>query len=775
MARYESSKNQIAGWNMLHSADEINRIYNHTDEWKRLCERHPSVANIAAAEDISSWLNFLEIENYFFNEEEFLIIVSVFQACSAFYPILRKNSEALPLLSKIAGSGAESKAVTELIYSKIDPKGKLLPYASVAYGKISAELEKLERDARSITQKLFKQWKDAGYTAETDITVRDERLVIPLLAENKRKVSGFVKDISATGKVIYIEPQESLELNNRITELHLEKRREREKILIALTENLREHKAVLQSSMEVLTKLDLIKVRADFASRLKANRPVIDKHSGIVLKNAVNPVLWLKNREQNRKTVPMSLQMDHNNRIVIISGPNAGGKSIVLKAVALLQYMAQFGLYITADSESKLGIFKNISIDCGDGQSINDGLSTFSAHLQHLKKMTAIASPASFFAIDELGDGTDPRFGGPIAQAILENLLKSGAYGVVTTHYSRLKEWANHTEGVVNASMAYDNRELKPLYELTMGKPGSSFALELMKKTGFEDSVIQKVKKLSGEESGKTEDLLMDLSARQLELNELIDENRNKEKQLELLLKEYHALKDKISERKKEIIEAAKQSAAELLKGANKQIELTIKTIKEHGANPEKTKMARKELEQFSRKKALKLEGPKMKNAPPKSPGVKKNIIYAPGMQVRNTLNDAVGEVIEVKKDKVLGAFGLIKMWVSLDEIEPAETSTSIRKPARTGGFNWVERQSVFKTELDLRGARAEDALKMVEQWMDEAYALGQNQLKIIHGRGDGVLRKMLRGHFKTVSFIKSWKSELESKGGDGCTIIELF
>jgi DNA mismatch repair protein MutS2 len=593
-----------------------------------------------------------------------------------------------------------------------------------------------------------------------------------VLAENKRKVQGFVKDVSATGKIIYVEPLESLELNNRLTELYADKRREREKILKSVAAQLRPHSEGLRQSMQVLTAFDVIQARYALSQRLQAQRPLVEDKPVLFLKKGLNPLLWLKFKGQKNAVVPMDLELSAEHRIAIISGPNAGGKSISLKTAILLQYMAQCGLFIPALPESIVGVFYNISVDCGDGQSLEDGLSTFSAHLQHLKKMTTIASPRSLFAIDELGDGTDPRFGGPIAQVVLESFLQSGALGVVTTHYSRLKEWAGHTEGVLNASMAYDSKELKPLYTLISGKPGSSFALELMRKTGFDESHIVRVRSLSGEESGRTEDLLLELSEKQQDLDALLTENVKKQEQLDLLLNEYATLKDKIQGKRKDILDDARNKASELLKEANKQIELTIRTIREHGAQPEKTKQVREKLEQF-REKAVK---PKEKPQPA-VPAAPKVVFtdYKPGMWVINMLNSTKGEVLEVKKDRVLAAFGLLKMWVPIQEIEPVVADTNKKHAKKVSGFDWVDRQASFSPNLDVRGALADEALRKVQVWLEEAYALGQSPLKIVHGRGDGILRKALREYFKKLNYVRSWHSEREENGGDGCTIVELM
>lgn len=782
--RYTSSGAMAESMSFLTDSKSIARMFDEADEWISFSDLFPGAVDLSGTEDISTMLASLQIENFFYTENELHQVRGVLETYKKLGNSLAKKKGEFFLLNEIFGHADELEKALEIIRSVIDNHAQILPYASVEFGKINNEIEKLEKNARQVIRSIFRAWRDAEYTAETDITVRDERLVIPIQAEHKRHVRGFVKDVSATGRVLYIEPMESLELNNRLVELFAESRREKERILRLATAKLRLCSASISQCMNALAHFDWIAARTQLAKRLQANRPQLTNGAYLELKNALNPLLWLKNKTDKKETVPMWLTLDQKNRVMVISGPNAGGKSITLKTALLLQYMAQCGLFITANPESKMGIFKNISVDCGDGQSIDEGLSTFSAHLQHLKKMTSMAGPQSLFGIDELGDGTDPRFGGPIAQAVLETFLQSGALGIVTTHYSRLKEWAGHTEGVINASMMYDTRQLKPLYQLTVGRPGSSFALELLRKTGFDESTISRVETLSGEESGRTEDLLLDLDEKQRTLNEILLENKEKQSQLDHLLEEYRQLKNKIESKRKDILDAAKNKAAGLLNEANKQIELTIRTIREHGADKEKTLGARNKLRDFEKKKITPVEKEKpdiqkksiptqelseVLNTAPNKP------VWIPGMMVRSTLNTGKGEILEVKKGKILVAFGLLKMWVNENEIEPLDKQALSKNRKQVSGFDWVGRLSKFSPTLDVRGLNAEEAMIKVRNWMEEAYALGQNQLKIIHGRGDGILRKTLREFFKTLNYLKSYKSEREEQGGDGCTLIELM
>jgi len=767
--RYETSATAAEHLPLLNSREEIELRFAEMDEWQSFVDKHPSASQFEGTRDILPWLPGLEVENFFFAEDELLAMLLVVRSFSLLQRTLVKHETEFPVLCQLAGQSNAAMAAEEIIFSVIDLKGEIRNNATVRYGKLNSEIERLEREVRNVTRHLFKQWKEQGYTADTDLTVREERIVIPVKAEFKRKVNGFVKDVSATGQVLYIEPVESLELNNLLKELYADRRRERERILIDTANRLRPLKGGLEEAMGVLWRMDLIAARKQVARLFDCHRPQISNEPNLEFREAYNPILKLRLEGSAGKLVPLNLKLDQTDRMMVISGPNAGGKSVALKTTMLLQYMAQHGLHVPASPESRCGIFQHYLIDCGDGQNIDAGLSTFSAHLQHLKKMADAAAPGSFIGIDEIGDGTDPRFGGPIAQTILEKLLENGATVLVTTHFSRLKEWAGKTAGVINAGMAYDTKHLQPLFRLVAGRPGGSFALELLRKSGFNSEMIERVETLSGEESGKAEDLLLSLEQKQKDLDDALLNNRQQQEHLEKLLAEYSKLKEKLQTRRNEILDQARIKANRLLDEANREIEKTIRIIRENRADKEKTRIARGNLNVVKERLGKVEEVVTVKEEP-------KQVVvnWLPGMKVKNKSGDATGEVLEVKKDKLKVAFGLVKMWVPTLEVSPLESETGVTKKQVTSGFNWVERNAAFSPILDVRGQNGEDALKAVSSWLDEAYALGQRSLKIIHGRGDGVLRKILRQHFKSLPYIKSYRSETEQQGGDGCTLLEL-
>ncbi|MFN5218235.1 MAG: endonuclease MutS2 [Sphingomonadales bacterium] len=761
--RFASSSVRISSMAMLTDVSVIREYFDQTDQWRLFTEKHPAAVPFDGSEDLMQGLAVLAVENTFFTEEELFALSKTLQNYLRTSSVLRKFSADYPLLHGLLGEEDGLLTVVRGIDAVLSEKGQLKPNASVPFAKLSTDIERIEKEVRSQVKQIFKQWRDAGYTADAELTVREERIVIPVRAEHKRRVNGFVKDVSSTGQVLFVEPVESLELNNRLKELYADRRRERERILLRTTDTIRPYHDSIKSVMQSLLEMDLVSARLAYAVAIGAQRPVLRSEATILLKKAINPLL------KTAQVVPLEIQLSVENRFLVISGPNAGGKSVALKTAFLLQYMVQHGLFIPASPDSECGVFEGMMIDCGDGQSMDTGLSTFSAHLAHLKAMTDAAKPGILLGVDEIGDGTDPRFGGPIARVILDQLLKKGASAIVTTHFSSVKEWAGQTAGVQNAGMAYDLQHLQPLYRMVPGKPGSSFALQLLKKTGFSNQIIQEIEGLGGEESRKTEHLLIELEQQQAKLQQLLIENEQKEKHLQLLLEEYHSLKQKIEGRRREMLEQAKIKAGRMLDEANKHIEMTIRVIREHKADKVKTQEVRGKLNKF--KEQIKTEtAPEEKPVKPLVP-----VKWLPGMPVKSMQNGAVGEVLEVKKDKLKVALGLVQVWLPITEVAPAEKQTTGKRVPNAKGFNWIERSAAFNPRLDLRGEREEDALKKLAVWMDEAYALGQFNLKVVHGRGDGILRKSLRQYLKSVNYVRSYHSEQEEQGGDGCTIIALM
>jgi DNA mismatch repair protein MutS2 len=761
-------KNEI-----LYSAKKIEKEWDLISEWTSIQETHAfDFANFGAF-DFIDFIGKLDVENNYLQEDELFILwhsVAYFQKAQSFF----LNHEQYPNIGQLFKAELDLNPIPKSIQSILGTDGELLPYASSEYGKLSKEIKQLESEIRSLTNSVYSKYKKAGFTAETEISIREDKMVIPIIAEYKRKVKGFVTDVSATGKVIYIEPNETVELNNIVKERIIERRRERIKILRKTTHIIAPFRADLLQLVQLFSTLDITGSKYRLCTNIASERPQLRKGCILDLKNARNPLLWWNKPNEQKKVVPFTLSLDKKQRMVLISGPNAGGKSVVLKTTLLCAYMAQFGLFIPADAESELSIFKNFFIECGDGQNIESGLSTFSAHLNGLDAIVKNSNENTLFGIDEIASGTDPVFAIPIGRSVLETLLRKKALGITTTHFGKLKQWAHQTNEITNAGMEYDTKILEPLFRLRMNVPGNSYAPELMKKSEFHTDTQKRALKLINTKDFKEERLIADLEQKEQEWNRLLGESIKKQDQLDRLLKEYKNLKSQISESKEKIIEQAEQEASRIVAGINKSVETTIKSIKETKADNKVTLEKRKDLSQKIEKQVKRMDALKEKAKPKEVivPDDEPSLLQE-GSIVKNAANEMLGEVIEIRKEKALVAFGLIKMWVNSKQlvVGNGQKTGQGQKPR----LKWMKRQEVFKTELDLRGGRGEESLTLVENWLDEAYAIGQHKLKIIHGHGTGVLRKLLREMLKKKSFVKSYGPEASNNGGNGATLIELL
>ncbi len=785
LCRLESAQKKAELFGFVSDKEELFKRLDEIDECNLLNEQLPSLFEWGKIVDIDENLKHVNVEGYFLMETEWISVLIVLKSYLKFSLALSNRQGDFPRWASLFGPSDAAKSCQSLIVKLIDEEGNIHLNASPVYQKISLEISRMEREARNATKSIFKEWKALGYTADTEVTIREERLVIPVLAEFKRKVKGFVKDVSATGKVLFIEPASLLEINNRLRELFAEKKRERERLLKQLTRDVAPFSPQLLQLTANLSTADFIFAKWQMIQLIQAERPRFKEDGGIYLKSVVHPVLKRELGRQNKKIIPLDIELQ-DQRIVVVSGPNAGGKSVVLKTVLLTQYMFQCGLFISAKPESEMGLFKQLMIDCGDGQSIEAGLSTFSAHLANLKAIMDHGSDRSLVGLDELGTGTDPRYGAPIAQAVLERLAEKRSFVVATTHFSQIREWGARSPFVLQASMAYDAVKLEPRYQFVSGKPGSSFALELMRKTGFDSAWLESIQELAGKQLGKTEDLMLDLDRKNEHLQQLLQENQRKTIHLQQLIDDYSQIKEKIQSKRQQIIDQTRLESQKILSKANQQIEETIRIIRENRADKNKTQKARKDLDGFKKSVDDKLNPQNNKpttseeiesnvktSLPRSEQAIEKKLKIIAGSKVKNTINGQKGEVIEIKKDKVLVVFGLIKMWVPISELQVIGNLESAQKK-KGSGFQWIERQSTFSANLDIRGLRGEESILKIQKWLDEAYALGSRDLKVIHGRGDGILRKLIRDYLKTVNFVKSYKYETEQQGGDGATLITL-
>ena len=744
--------------------DHINKFLRQTNEFKNIL-LNDSPLPITNFFDIKIMAEKARIEGTYLTEDELFkvsmslgtvfSVIHYFTEREAQYPNLEALFEHLPI----------EKSIILKIEKVIDQKGKIRSNASAELQNITSDIAKGEQEARKRIDQIFKSAQSNGWTADGNLTIRDGRLCIPVLAENKRKLKGFIHDESSSGQTVYLEPEEVFQLNNIIRDLEFEKRREIIKLLVSLTDELRPYVPLLLSYHGLLTKLDFVRAKALFAISIEAEMPVLIKEAELDLMNARHPLLFLNFKGQHQTVVPLNIKIDEQQRVIVVSGPNAGGKSVCMKTVGLLQIMVQAGLLIPADEHSRIGLFTQIFADIGDDQSIESDLSTYSAHLSKMKNFMEMANSRTLILIDEFGTGTDPQFGGPIAEAVLEELNQKKVRGVVTTHYSNLKTFANSTPGLENASMLFNNQEMQPLYILSLGKPGSSYAFEIAQKIGLSQKVLQSAKNKIGDYQKKVDTLLVDLERDKKELIDTRVSLEKKERGLKVMLAENEQLKAYLEENKKSIIKDAKLEAQNIIKNANRLIENTISEIKESKADKEQTQKLRQNLEQELKKHAIPEK---------KIPKLQVIAELQKGDWVKLMDSETIGQVMEIARDNVILAMGDLRSVVKLKRVEKISNKAVPKEIRKSYAHDLTQDFSTFSTELDLRGRRGDEALYDIEKYLDRAVMMGLNSLKIIHGKGDGILRKLIRGYLSKYPQVERMEDEHADRGGDGITYVYL-
>ncbi len=746
------------------------------------------------SENLSELLNYLkklDKEGIMLYEDELQALYIGISAFQHNFNAINTQQELLPQLAKTQAALISLLPCVSLLEKVIDKEGKLKPDASPTLWAIHKKISTKEKEVRKVLLSKFEYAKKNGWAGDTEITIRNERLVIPIIAEFKKKIQGFVHDDSQSGKYLYIEPIECFEENNALKELAFERKKEIENILKQVTAQLAPYKQPIWQHIQQAVFLDTTRAKANLSSKLNAIEPLIaNKQDEIHLVNARHPLLYLYLQKDNKKLVPLNFWVDENCRMVLISGPNAGGKSIALKTVGLIQLMYQYGLPVPVDVNTKMGIYNQLFIDIGDNQSIENNLSSYSSHLMNMRFFMENANAETLYLIDELGNGTDPNIGSAMAQSILEKLFETQALGIITTHFGNLKAWANHTKDVQNARMQYDVAKLEPLFTLELGKQGSSFALEVAGKAGVAKSIIERAKNIS---KNKQEiDLDEIIAENERNKNALTDANKriaDKEKTLQKLIDEYEQLKHNLSANKLQILNEAKLKASEIVTNANKEIETAIKVIQETKADKAKTQKARKGLSDLKEKLNKEVaQTPEINSALHRNNNARKKekeletelieILERPvsiGDRVKQLDNDVAGEVLAIKQNKAHVLFGFVKMWLDISELRVTKAIQPKAK-VKMATFNaqLFEKQSTFQPEIDVRGRRGEEAISAIEAWLEDAHLLGFSSLKIIHGRGFGILRKLIYERLKQISFVKHFEHENEQLGGNGVTLVYL-
>ncbi|MCF6240865.1 MAG: endonuclease MutS2 [Bacteroidales bacterium] len=744
--------------------------------------------------DLREALSKLEVEGAFFELQELFDLKRSLEEIKAIHSFFEKTEDdKYPELKKLAGKLPLFPYIINRINQVIDKQGKIRNKASTELADIRSKLAARQSSVSKIMHGILQRAKQSGYIdSDVNLSVRNGKMLIPVPSGSKRRIKGIVVDESATGKTSFVEPIEIVEHNNEIRELEFAERREIIRILKKITEDIRPYADDLILDFDFLAEIDFIRAKALFSVEIDAVVPKLSMKKQIKIQSAKHPLLYLSFLKENREVVPLDIYFNDNQRVVLISGPNAGGKSVCLKTVGLLQYMLQCGLPVPVSKNSVFTVFNKLFIDIGDEQSIEDDLSTYSSHLKNMKYFVENADNNSMILIDEFGSGTEPTLGGAIAEAVLDNLLKNRVFGLVTTHYGNLKHFATAQQGIVNGAMLFDTENMKALYRLELGRAGSSYAFEIARNIGLPREIILKAEEIVGKEHIDFDKNLKKIEQERKRLNDLNQKLKNKEIKLESILKKYEQEAEAVKNRRKEIINEAKQTADKILSGINKTLENTIYEIKKSNADKEKIKQSRQKLENLkenvrqrfeNEEKYLTKKVEKLKNKQNKKKKteqkqeviIDENIGKGDKVQLET---GGVGEVLEKKGNKFLVSLGNMQMYLPKGKIKKISNNAYKKQAAKpkslSGNYDVRKTKIKFSHNLDVRGKRAEEALQIVSNYLDQAVMVEAKEVKILHGTGNGILRQLIRDYLKTYPLVKHFKDEKIELGGAGITVVEF-
>lgn len=765
---------------------------NQTYEMLRLINEAIDQIPVGDFFDIREGLLRIRVEGLYFDENELFELKKALDAVRKLVSFISsQDADVYPNLHELVMFVPVFQDVIRKIDSILDKFGKIKDNATSELQRIRKEILQVQSSISRSLQTILRQAQADGYVEKDAApTMRDGRLVIPVSPGFKRKISGIVHDESATGKTVFIEPSQVVEANNRIRELGGEERREIIRILVEFTDFVRPYTGDILQSQHFLGEIDFLRSKALLAKETNAIKPQIDNSCLLEWNKAIHPLLFLSLKKQNKQIVPLDIVLNEKQRILLISGPNAGGKSVCLKTVVLLQYMLQCGLLIPVHESSRCGIFNRLFIDIGDEQSIENDLSTYSSHLLNMKFFIRNSNEKTLLLIDEFGSGTEPMIGGALAEATLARFNANKAFGVITTHYTNLKHYAEDAEGIVNGAMLYDRQHLQPLFLLQIGNPGSSFAIEIARKIGLPEDLIADAADKVGAEHLDYDKHLQDIVRDKRYWERKRSDIRQKEKRLEETLAKYEAEMSEINRQKKAIVKKANEDAQRLLAETNAKIENTIRQIKEAQAEKDKTKKIRKELHDFNEK--IKLQSDDKEHVKQQKPKQKNKKVVAIqqiddlptsnftiGMQVCLQGQHNAGKILEIQGKNAIVAFGQLKSTVKLDKLEiisnnkiKREQRAEMQKSTVTDDVR--QRKLTFKSEIDVRGMRGEEALQAVMYFIDDALIVGVSSVRILHGTGTGALRQLIRQYLGTIHGVSRYHDEHVQFGGAGITVVEL-
>ncbi len=753
---------------------QIERSLNEVWEYKLTLSENDHFP-IARYENLADDLKMLSIEDYVLPEEGFRRIHNVLAITGEVFRFFTPERQKIyPSLHDIIRPVTHDEALAAAIGKVFDEDGGIRPDASPELMRIRRTIGSKERELDKVFRSLINTYRNSGWLTDNVESIRNNRRVLSVPVEHKRKIRGIIHDESATGRTAFIEPEPVIEINNDIFDLQQEERREIWRILKELSAVLRPYVPVIWQYLGLLVRYDAILAKARLAYQMNGNKPRLTGKPHFGTEMGRHPLLFLKNKKLGRETVPFDLRLHGGNRIVVLSGPNAGGKSILMKSVGLLQLMLQAGMLVPVDEISEMGIFSNIFADIGDQQSIEDDLSTYSSRLVNMRNFLEHADGHTLVLIDEFGSGTDPKMGGAIAEAILKELNERRVFGVITTHYSNLKMFAFKNEGIVNGSMLFDQQHLAPTYLFKIGRPGSSYAFEIAQKSGLGKKILAYARQRTGKSETAVDDLLIDLQREKKEVEDKLASMADREKQLEKLIKNYEDLHRDLEYRRKKLKLEAKEQALQEVARENKELERLVREIREQ-QNLEKAKLLvqqhrdeRKKAEQAVRELQADIH-----HAPtPQYKEAKKGAIQ-PGDFVKMRNSGATGTVEHVDKNKAIVIVGQLRMTVHLRDLEHAREPLDVRRTASIQA-DTISQNADFENKLDIRGMTPQDAMKVVEDFLDRALLTSTNHLRIVHGKGSGVLRNLVRSKLREYREVKQAYHPATEEGGDGVTLVEF-
>jgi len=784
----------------------ISRLTSETAEFADILAHYSDFPDLPAV-DLRNSLKRGMIEGTFLEIDEWLDLRRLLNATRQILLFFEKKpAELWPELRTLLKQVQVFPFVQEKIDQVFNKQGQVRDQASADLKRIRSEIFQMQSSIGRRMESVLQQARNEGWIEkDAQASVRDGRLVIPVPVANKRKIRGFIHDESATGRTAFVEPVELVELNNSLRELELAEQREIIRILIELTQVIRPYFPEIDHWNEIAGYLDITRAKARLSLQWEGHPVKLSEGPSIRWKQARHPLLDLVLRADRRKVVPQDIELNGEQRILLISGPNAGGKSVCLKSAGLIQYMVQCGFLVPVEEGSESGVFDHFLLDIGDEQSIENDLSTYSSHLLHMKNFLRLAGRGTLFLIDEFGAGTEPQLGGAIAESILKELAGSGGFGMITTHYTNLKHFAAAADGVVNAAMRYDAQNMLPLFELEIGKPGSSFAFEIARKIGLPEKIIDHASGLVGDKQLKFDKHLREISRDKRYWENKRNKIRVASREVDEILAKYSDLAKQTEKERKKILAEARQKSDELLSTINQRIEQAVREIRESQADKAKTRNIRESIEKLKEEVATQIEtevrsdvlktesvvrdSEKIRKKLNKEPDNQVNSVEKPveitspwgaGMKIKLRDRDVYGEIIETRGNSLLIGIGQMMTTIPADQAEPISekvfrNATGLsRSSAAFAGFDLDQRKLNFKPNIDIRGVRAEEALRKVAAFIDEAVMVGAYELRILHGKGDGILRQMVREYLTGIDVVGKFEDEDIRFGGTGITIVKL-